>query len=66
VPRGADLYDLNTDYRDPRQGRPTYAKARQPIRNGTVANLVTDVLGLPAVAESQVDALQDLDVFRTP
>jgi len=64
VPRGTDLYDLNPGYRDPRKRRPTYAQARQPIRNGAVANLVTDVLGLPAVAGSQVDVLQDLDVFR--
>ena len=66
VPRGADLYDLNPDYRDPHRGRPTYDATRQPIRNGAVANLVTDVLGLPAVPASQVDASQDLDVFRTP
>ena len=66
VPRGADLYDLNPGYRDPRQGRPTYDATRQPIRNGAVANLVTDVLGLPAVPASQVDALQDLDVFPAP
>jgi predicted AlkP superfamily pyrophosphatase or phosphodiesterase len=67
VPRGVDLYSLNTDhYADPGTGRPTYDAALQPIRNGAVANLVTDVLGLPAVADSQVDALQDLDVFATP
>lgn len=66
VPRRTDLYDLNPDYRDPRKGRPTYDANRQPIRNGAVADLVTDVLGLPAVAGSQVDATQDLDVFRTP
>ena len=66
VPRGTDLYALNPDYRDPRSGRPTYDAARQPIRNGAVANLVTDVLGLPAVTDSQVDAAQDLDVYATP
>ena len=64
VPPGTNLYDRNPDYQPPRQGRPTYARGRQPIRNGAVANLVTDVLGLPAVAGSQVDVLQDLDVFR--
>lgn len=66
VPRRTDLYDLNPDYRDPGKGRATYAAARQPIRNGAVADLVTDVLGLPAVGGSQVDAAQDLDVFRSP
>ncbi|MEO5853540.1 MAG: alkaline phosphatase family protein [Nocardioides sp.] len=66
VPRRTDLYDLNPDYRAPRAGRPGYDAPRQPIRNGAVADLVTDVLGLPAVTGSQVDAEQDLDVFRTP
>ena len=66
VPRGADLYDLNPAYRDPRQAPPDLRRTRQPIRNGAVANLVTDVLGLPAVPASQVDALQDLDVFPAP
>jgi len=66
VPRSTDLYDLNPDYLDPRRGRPTYDVPRQPIRNGAVADLVTDVLGLPSVAGSQVNVAQDLDVFRTP
>ncbi len=63
VPAGTDLYDLNPAYRDPGLGRPTYLQRKQPIRNGVVANLATDVLGIPAVRGSQVDALQDLDVF---
>ena len=63
VPAATDLYDLNPAYRDPGTGRPTYLQKRQPIRNGAVANLVTDVLGIAAVPGSQVDALQDLDVF---
>jgi hypothetical protein len=66
VPPGTDLYALNPDYRDPRRGRPTYDVTSQPIRNGAVANLVTDVLGLPAVTDSQVDAAQDLDVYAAP
>jgi len=65
VPAGADLYDLNPRYRDPRDRRTSYAAGRQPIRNGDLANLVTDVLGLGAVADSEHDAAQDLDVFAT-
>ena len=56
-----DLYDLNPDYRDPGDGRPGYA-GPQPVRNGDVANLVTDLLGLDPVPGSQFDAEQDLDV----
>ena len=63
VPAATDLYDLNPAYRDPGTGRPTYLQKKQPIRNGAVANLATDVLGIAAVPGSQVDALQDLEVF---
>ncbi len=49
VPAGTDLYDLNPAYRDPGTGRPTYLQKKQPIRNGAVANLATDVLGIAAV-----------------
>jgi len=66
VPSGVDLYELNPGYRDPGNRRTGYAAARQPIRNGDVANLVTDVLGLRAVSGSEHDVAQDLDVFRTP
>jgi hypothetical protein len=62
VPAGADLYDLNPDYKDPRRNRTTYDTARQPVRNGDVANLVTSLLGLPPVPGSEHDAAQDLDV----
>ena len=62
VPSQTDLYELNPAYRNPGRGRPTYAATRQPIRDGAVANLVTDVLGLPAVSGSQLDTAQDLDV----
>ncbi len=59
-----DLYDLNTAiYADPGRRRPTYDAALQPIRNGAVANLVTEVLGLPAVPGSQINADQDLGIF---
>ncbi|WP_295658517.1 alkaline phosphatase family protein [uncultured Nocardioides sp.] len=62
VPAGTDLYDLNPDYRDPKRARTTYA-GPQPVRNGDVANLVTSLLGLPAVPGSEHDAGQDLDVY---
>ena len=55
------LYALNPDYVDPGTSRPTYA-GRQPVRNGDVANLATDLLGLAPVPGSELDAGQDLDV----
>jgi predicted AlkP superfamily pyrophosphatase or phosphodiesterase len=64
VPEHANLYVFNPAYADPGRGRPTYDAARQPIRNGAVANLTLDALGLPAVPESQIDTKQDLDVFE--
>lgn len=64
VPAGADLYDLNIEnYADPGRRRPAYAADRQPIRNGAVADLVTGVLGLPTVPDSQINADQDLEIF---
>lgn len=57
-----DLYALNPgDYRDPGTGRPAY-RITQPIRNGDVANLATDLLGLPAVRGSLFGTAQSLDV----
>ena len=61
VARGADLYDLNDDYADPGRRRTRYSDPEQPVRNGDVANLVTDLLGLGAVPGSEHDAGQDLD-----
>lgn len=66
VDRGASLYALNPDYTAPGTGRPTYDAAGQPVRNGDVANLSLDLLGLPAVPGSEHDAGQDLDVSATP
>ena len=65
VASGRDLYALNADqaYADPGTRRVGYAAPRQPVRNGDVANLVLDVLGLPAVPESELDAAQDLEVL---
>jgi hypothetical protein len=62
IPRGADLYALNPDYRDPGTRRTTYAAARQPVRNGMVANLALDLLGLGPVPDSEHNLAQDLDV----
>ena len=57
----ADLSDLNTDYSDPGTGIPAY-DGPQPVRNGDVANVVTDLLGLKPVPGSELNAEQDLDV----
>ena len=56
-----DLYALNRDYTDPGENRPGY-DGPQPVRNGDVANLVTDLLGLDPVPGSQFDAEHDLDL----
>ena len=56
-----DLYALNPDYRDPGGLQPGY-DGPQPVRNGDVANLVTDLLGLDPVPGSQFDVRHDLDV----
>ncbi len=61
VDPGTDLYDLNPDYADPGRDRMSYDGV-QPVRNGMVANLALDLLGLPAVPGSEHDAAQDLDV----
>jgi hypothetical protein len=59
-----DLYDMNPTYRDPGRTRPRPV-GRQPVRNGDLANLVTDLLGLPPVPHSQFDTDQGLRV-RAP
>ena len=61
VSKGANLYSLNPDYANPGRERTRYGDAQQPIRNGMVANLVTDLLGLGPVPGSEFDANQDLD-----
>jgi hypothetical protein len=63
VPADADLYALNPTYADPRTRRPGYVAPRQPVRNADVGNLVLDVLGLPAIPGSELDAAQDLEVL---
>jgi hypothetical protein len=60
VPAGADLYRLNPSTRaNPGNGRPPYEAAPAPIRNGESANLSLDLLGLPGVPGSVLDAAQD-------
>ena len=63
VRAGEDLYTLNVEaYRYPGTGRPSY-DGPQPIRNGDLANLVTDALDLPAMPGSQINVDQRLTVF---
>lgn len=62
VAAGADLYELNPDYATPGTSRTSYATTPPPIRNGTVANLATDLLGLGPVPGSDFNKTQDLDL----
>ncbi|WP_210648840.1 alkaline phosphatase family protein [Nocardioides sp. SYSU D00065] len=60
VDRGVDLYEINPTHRDPGTRRTGYGARRQPVRNGMVANLALDLLDLPAVPGSELDADMDL------
>jgi hypothetical protein len=60
----SDLYDLNPQYRDPGSRRPSYARARQPVRNGDLANVAAEVLGLDRVPGSRFGAGDSLVVHR--
>lgn len=62
VPRARNLYALNPSFRDPKGLRPKYS-GKQPILNGDVANLATDVLDLPKVRGSELDASRKLNAF---
>ncbi len=57
-----DLYAMNPSYVNPGRTRPDLA-GPQPVRNGDVANLVTDLLGLSPVPGSRFDATQQLQVL---
>jgi predicted AlkP superfamily pyrophosphatase or phosphodiesterase len=61
VAGGASLYGLNPDYANPGHRRTAYSDARQPVRNGDVANLALDLLGLGPVPGSEHDRRQNLD-----
>jgi len=64
VPAGADLYWLNPSTRaNPGNGKPPYAASPAPIRNSESANLSLDLLGLPGVPGSVIDAAQDCDAI---
>lgn len=65
VAEGLDLYELNENTRkNPLTSRPSYSNTPQPIRNGDAANLVLQLLDLPAIADkaAQINAKQDLNV----
>jgi len=62
VAKGRNLYRLNSTYRSPGSARTSYG-GKQPIRNGDMANLVTDVLDLPRVPGSQFNRRRTLNVF---
>lgn len=62
VGAGKDLYELNPEYADPGSTNPGYAAARQPIRNGAVANVSLDLLGLSAVRGSEHNRAHNLAV----
>jgi hypothetical protein len=67
IPAGADCYWLNqTSREDPGGGRPDQTAVPQPIRNGGVANLALDLLGLPAIPGSVINAAQDIAVHPPP
>jgi hypothetical protein len=63
VAAGGDLYTLNpTNRKAPGPAsNPPYTGV-QPIRNGEVANLALDLLGLGPVPGSTIDSAQDLQV----
>lgn len=61
VKAGSDLYALNTDYRDPGESRPSYA-GEQPVRNGNLADVSTELLGLPPVPGSVFGVRHPLDL----
>lgn len=59
VPRGKNLYRLNSGFSNPGSAQPAYGGA-QPIRNGMVGNLAAKVLGLPAIPGSELNRGQGL------
>jgi hypothetical protein len=63
----ADLYALNPGVRrDPSLARPEAGASPPPVRNADAANLALDLLGLPPVPGSTVNAAQDLRAVLKP
>lgn len=62
VAAGRNLYTLNPSRRSPGTARTSYS-GRQPVRNGDLANLATDVLDLPRVPGSRINRSRSLTVF---
>ena len=61
VARGADLYDLSPELADPGTARVGYDARRQPVRNAYVANAAAEILGIPTVRGSRLDADSQLN-----
>ena len=62
VAAGKNLYAMNPTFRSPGTSRPGYS-GKQPVRNADLANLVTDVLDLPAVPGAEFDRPRTLNLF---
>jgi len=63
VTRGADLYELNAATRlDPTKDMIDMSEGVQPIRNSEAGNLALQLLGLPSIPHSMINALQTLRV----
>lgn len=63
VSRGADLYALNPQRRNPGAERPEYS-GPQPIRNMDIANLSLRLLGLPPIAGAVATSWPPVTVSR--
>ena len=64
VTAGADLYTINPTTREAPGAsvNPPYT-GPQPVRDGDAANMALDLLGLPPVPNSMIDAAQDLAAY---
>lgn len=63
IARGADLYELNpTTRRDPKKAMFAFSSGLQPIRNSEAGNLALQLLELPSIPHSMINALKTLRV----
>jgi hypothetical protein len=66
IPAGQELYELNEETRliPPKDRNPPYVAdtSQMPIRNGDLGNLAMDLLGLPPIPGSWINADQSLNV----